>query len=105
MGGDGRTIGLAPLQVRDQTASIVGSVNVCDYQDFVVIPGEEKDFFNAVLDDLRQKGVQKLVETMRQTTIVRHLMPLAQERQYSIDYHQSDASSDMDLSLQPGRSI
>jgi CelD/BcsL family acetyltransferase involved in cellulose biosynthesis len=90
-------IGIAPLQIRDSIASIVGSVNVCDYQDFIVVPGLEKDFFNAVLDDLRRRGVTKLhLETVRpDSAAVTHLMPLARARRYQIDYRQVDVSSDI----------
>ncbi|GAJ20118.1 unnamed protein product, partial [marine sediment metagenome] len=40
-----RVIGVAPLLVREGKASLVGSVDVCDYLDFVVAPGREQDFF------------------------------------------------------------
>ncbi len=93
------TLGIAPLQIRNGTASIIGSVNVCDYQDFIVCPGMETDFFNAILDDLREKGIERLhLETIRpDSTIVTYLMPVAQERQYPVDYRQVDVSSDIDL--------
>ncbi|GAI47098.1 unnamed protein product, partial [marine sediment metagenome] len=53
-------IGIAPLLVREGRASLIGSADVCDYLDFVIAPGREKDFFNLLLDDLRQKGVNHL---------------------------------------------
>ena len=92
-------IGIAPLQIRNGTASIIGNVDVCDYQDFILAPGMEKAFFTTILDDLRQKGIRNLhLETIRaDSTIVTHLMPLAQERQYEVDYHQSDVSWDIGL--------
>ena len=95
----GEIIGISPLQIRDGTASIIGSVNVCDYQDFIVVPGRENDFFKAILDDLVQKGIHDIhLETIRpDSTIVTHLMPLAQARGYKIEYRQVDVSADMDL--------
>jgi CelD/BcsL family acetyltransferase involved in cellulose biosynthesis len=91
--------GIAPLQIRGRTASIIGNVDVCDYQDFIVVPGQERDFFNAVLDDLLQKGLTDLhLETIRpDSAIVTHLMPLALERHYNIDYHPTDVSSVLNL--------
>jgi CelD/BcsL family acetyltransferase involved in cellulose biosynthesis len=91
--------GIAPLQIRNGTASIIGSVNLCDYQDFIICPGMETDFFNALLDDLQEKGIERLhLETIRpDSTIVGYLMPIARERQYSIDYRQVDVSSYIDL--------
>src|SRR3989304_3434181 len=57
---DSRIIGIAPLKIKGEEASIVGSENVCDYVDFVVAAGREDDFFNVLLDDLKQKGVKHL---------------------------------------------
>lgn len=53
-------IGIAPLLVNKETASFIGSADVCDYLDFVITPGREKDFFSVLLDDLRQKGINQL---------------------------------------------
>ena len=36
-----KIIGIAPLLVRNNTASIIGSADVCDYLDFIVTPGGE----------------------------------------------------------------
>ena len=57
---DGKTIGLAPLRIKEDTASFIGSVDVCDYLDFVITPGSEREFFGALLDDLKQRGIHKL---------------------------------------------
>jgi CelD/BcsL family acetyltransferase involved in cellulose biosynthesis len=96
---NGQILGIAPLQIRKGTASIVGSVNVCDYQDLIIAPGRERDFYQAVLDDLLKRKITRLhLETIRpDSSIVKHLMPLAQERRYKIDYRQADVSSDMQL--------
>jgi CelD/BcsL family acetyltransferase involved in cellulose biosynthesis len=96
---DGKIIGIAPLQIRNHVASIIGSVDVCDYQDFILVPGRERDFFNAILDDLDHNGIRELhLETVRPDSAVAiHLIPLAQERKYKVDYHQSDVSADLDL--------
>jgi CelD/BcsL family acetyltransferase involved in cellulose biosynthesis len=94
-----KIIGLAPLQIRQGTASIIGSVNVCDYQDFVISHGSETYFYNAILDDLLRLGVSDLhLETIRpDSSIVAHLIPLARERQYPVEYRQVDVSADMPL--------
>jgi CelD/BcsL family acetyltransferase involved in cellulose biosynthesis len=96
---NGQILGIAPLQIRDSTASMVGSVDVCDYQDFIVAPGREKDFIQFVLDDLLKHKITRLhLETFRpDSTIVNHLIPLAREQGYKIDYRQSDISSDLSL--------
>ena len=53
-------IGIAPLQIKEATASFIGSTDVCDYMDFVITPGREADFFNILLDDLKEEGITRL---------------------------------------------
>ena len=53
-----RVIGVAPLKIDGETASLVGSDNVCDYLDLASVPGTKTDFFNVVLDDLQQRKRQ-----------------------------------------------
>jgi len=65
-----RVFGIAPLAIRDNEASLVGSADVCDYMDFVAVPGMEGDFFKLVLDNLREKGVSRLnLESFRPDSI------------------------------------
>jgi CelD/BcsL family acetyltransferase involved in cellulose biosynthesis len=52
--------GVAPLLIRENTASFIGSPELCDYLDFIVTPGEEQCFFTAVLRYLFQNGISKL---------------------------------------------
>jgi len=94
-----KIIGIAPLLIKDKTASIIGSADVCDYVDFIVAPGMEKDFFTVLLDDLQQKGINRLdLESIRpDSTIFTDLMGIARERKYEITCHQEDVSLEMDL--------
>ncbi len=94
-----KILGIAPLQIRDGQASIIGSVNVCDYQDFITSPGSEMEFFSAILEDLKQKGVRSLnLESLRpDSSAINFLIPLAKGHNYEIKYHQSDVSLDMEL--------
>jgi len=96
---DERLIGLAPLQIKNAQTSFVGSINVCDYLDFVTVPGSERDFLNAVLEDLKGKGIRELVlETVRpDSAVVTYLLPLALEKQYKVDYKKVDVSLDLEL--------
>jgi CelD/BcsL family acetyltransferase involved in cellulose biosynthesis len=57
---DDEIIGIAPLIIGNGTARIIGSPDLCDYFDFIVSPGRENDFFNALLDDLPDRGVTTL---------------------------------------------
>jgi hypothetical protein len=77
-----RIIGFAPLLVNKETASFIGSADVCDYLDFVIAPGRERDFFKILLDDLREKGIKKLdLRPLRpDSTVVAQLVSIAQKR-------------------------
>ena len=55
-----KIIGIAPLSVKGNTASIIGSIDVCDYLDFIVAPDRARDFFSVLLDDLQQKRIVHL---------------------------------------------
>ena len=81
-----KVIGIAPLLMEGGTASIVGSANVCDYLDFVVAPGAEKEFFTVLLDYLRQKGVNHLdMRPLRHdSTVLTHLVGIAQKQGHEV---------------------
>jgi len=94
-----RVIGIAPLLVNEKTASFIGSADVCDYLDFVVAPGRERDFFNVLLDDLREKGIKQLdLRPLRpDSTVLTHLVSIAQNRGYEVLCHPEDVSLELDL--------
>lgn len=50
-------IGIAPLMVRGETAKLMGSPDVCDYLDFIMAPGHERDVLKVLLRHLRQDGI------------------------------------------------
>jgi len=94
-----KIIGLAPLLVNKETASFIGSADVCDYFDFVIIPGREQDFFKVMLDDLREKGINQLdLRPLRpDSTVLSHLVSIAQNRGYEVLCHPEDVSLVLDL--------
>jgi len=94
-----KIIGLAPLLVNKETASFIGSTDVCDYLDFVIIPGREQDFFKVMLDDLREKGINQLdLRPLRpDSTVLSHLVSIAQNRGYEVLCHPEDVSLVLDL--------
>ncbi len=57
---DDRLIGIAPLFILNNSALLIGSIDVCDYLDFAIAPGEEKDFFTSLLGKLKDDGVTRL---------------------------------------------
>jgi CelD/BcsL family acetyltransferase involved in cellulose biosynthesis len=94
-----KIIGFAPLLVDKETASFIGSADVCDYLDFVITPGRESDFFKVLLDDLREKGINKLdLKPLRpDSTVLAQLVSIAQNRGYEVTCHPDDVSLELDL--------
>lgn len=94
-----KIIGIAPLMLRDGTASFLGGVDVCDYLDFVVTPGTEVDFFSVLLDDLRQNGITylDLGHLRPEATVLTHLVAIAQNRGYEVLSQPADVSVELDL--------
>lgn len=96
---EGKVIGIAPLLIKDRVASITGSPDVCDYADFIVAPGKEHDFFSALLEDLKQRGVNLLdLGSLRpDSTAVSNLIDIARNLGYRVSCHQDDISLEVDL--------
>lgn len=94
-----KIIGMAPLLVQEQTAAPIGSADVCDYLDFVVAPGREKDFFTIILDDLARRGIHHLdLGLLRpDSTILTHLVDIARNRGYAVLCQAEDVSLELDL--------
>jgi len=94
-----KVIGIAPLMVRDDTALLIGDTDVCDYLDFIVTPGEEKEFFNVLLDDLKKSGIKRLdLKHVRpDSTVLNNLAPLAQDRGLAVETVKDNVSYEMDL--------
>ena len=44
-----KLIGIAPLMIQAESARLMGDSDVCDYLDFIVTPGRETSFFEALL--------------------------------------------------------
>ena len=95
----GEVIGVAPLRIDGTTAHLIGSDNVCDYLDFVTVPGKEESFFGAVLDYVKQQGATQLdLGLLRpDSTVVGQLADVARGRGMHVDTKQEDVSSEMDL--------
>ena len=94
-----KVAGIAPLMVRDGTALFIGDTDVCDYLDFVVTPGMEKEFFTAVLEDLRKSGIKKLdLKHVRpDSTVLTGLVLIAQSRGLKVETVKENVSFEMDL--------
>ncbi len=95
----GTIIGIAPLLLRGTEASFIGSADVCDYLDFVIVPGREVDFFNILLNDLRGRGISWLdLRLLRpNSTVLSHLTDIARGLKYEVYCKVEDISLELDL--------
>ena len=57
---EGRTIGIAPLQRRNDTVRFIGDKSVCDNLDFIVDPNNAAGFYHRLITYLMQDGVKRL---------------------------------------------
>lgn len=92
-------LGIAPLLLKEREASFIGSPDVCDFADFIILQGRENDFFNILLDDLREKGIRclKLNSLRPNSKVMTHLIGLSQKRGYQVSCEMEDVSLEMDL--------
>jgi CelD/BcsL family acetyltransferase involved in cellulose biosynthesis len=95
----GKAVGIAPLLVRNDIASFIGSSDVCDYLDFVVEPGNEEIFFSGLLDNLNAEGILRLeLSSLRpDSTVLRSLVKIAPRQAWQISCSQEDVSVGLDL--------
>ena len=96
----GRTIaGIAPLLLRGTEASFIGSTDLCDYLDFVIVPGKEVDFFNILLDDLQGRGIRRLnLRPLKpNSSVLTYLVGIARNRNYDVSRKVEDVSLELDL--------
>ena len=92
-------LGVAPLFLKGTKAYFIGSPDVCDYSDFIVSPGREIDFFNSLLDQLKERGTKDLdLKSLRpdSTTLI-HLPGVAQGRGWQCSCEQEDTSLELYL--------
>jgi CelD/BcsL family acetyltransferase involved in cellulose biosynthesis len=96
-----KIIGIAPLMVKDGVACLIGGIDVCDYLDFIITPGMEQDFFNVLLDNLKESGTNRLdLKHVRpDSTVLTSLAALARSRRYEVTSTKEDVSLEMDLPL------
>jgi len=92
-------IGVAPLLIREEKASIIGSEDVCDYLDFIIVPGMEREFFSTLLDDLKQKGINQLdLRPLRpDSTVLAALADIARNRGHEVLCQDIAVSLELDL--------
>ncbi|MFH0847498.1 MAG: GNAT family N-acetyltransferase [Chloroflexota bacterium] len=96
---DSTLLGIAPLQIHGETISLIGSPDVCDYLDFITVEGNEEEFFSALLDNLKRKGISELdINPVRgDSRIMSSLLQEARQHGYLVNQEQEDLSLEMAL--------
>jgi len=92
-------LGLAPLQIKADSASFVGGTNVCDYLDFIVAAGKEGVFFDVLLDHLAQHGLKYLELGLLRpgSTVFASLVNVAENRGCKVSVSSEDISLELEL--------
>jgi len=95
---DETVIGIAPLQLKGEKAYFTGKADVCDYLGFAVEPGREQEFFNLLLDNLKQQGIGFLdLCCLRPDSSATNLIAVAQNRGYQVSSKPEAVSLELDL--------
>jgi CelD/BcsL family acetyltransferase involved in cellulose biosynthesis len=53
-------LGVAPLEIRGDTALLLYDNDLIDYSDFIVAPSREIEFFSVLFEHLRREGISRL---------------------------------------------
>ena len=96
---DDSILGVAPLKTEGDVASFMGSPDVVDYQDFIVNPSKEKEFFGFLLDELKKNTINRLdLGALRpDSATLKYLKPLAGERGFDVSCQREDVSFELEL--------
>jgi CelD/BcsL family acetyltransferase involved in cellulose biosynthesis len=92
-------IGIAPLSLKGNRASFIGSPDTCDYADFVIEPGRERNFFNTLLTNMAKSGIASmdLISLRPDSTVLTSLVGIARERGLAVSCEPQGISLELDL--------
>jgi len=92
-------IGIAPLMIQAGFARLMGDSDVCDYLDVIVTPGRETEFFEVLLQHLRQQDISRLdMGDLRADSIVfGNLAAAAKRLNYTVLSEPQDVSMELEL--------
>ena len=94
-----QTLGMASLRIDGDSLTFVGDEDLCDYNDFLVLPGRERPFFNALLDYLDEAGCSSLrLFSLTEDSPTFTLLPeIARSRGCEVDVVQQEVCPGRDL--------
>ena len=96
---DGNITGIAPLMRKEKTAFFLGGTDVCDYMDFITVPGAEKEFFSDLIDYLRNNGISKmdLAHVRDDSTVLKFLYSVADSKDCKVVVDTEEVSLETEL--------
>jgi CelD/BcsL family acetyltransferase involved in cellulose biosynthesis len=96
---DDRVIGVAPFKRQGCAAAFIGDAEICDYLDFIVVPGLETIFCETLIEECAACGISRIqLGTLRPDSIARRFfLPFAQSQGLVVECHESDVSYEMTL--------
>ena len=96
---EGRIVGIAPLQRRDDTVRLIGDHDVCDNLDFIVSPQHATEFYQCLMNYFKQEGVKRLelVPVRRDSSVMTQLIAVAEKRGCKFSYADIDVSYELNL--------
>ncbi|MCG6918928.1 MAG: GNAT family N-acetyltransferase [Deltaproteobacteria bacterium] len=94
-----KLIGIAPLMVKGEEARFIGDPDVCDYQDFIVAPGREKEFFETLINHFGKQGIRRFdLNTVRaDSKVLTELVAVAESLGSEIYCDPEDFTVELDL--------
>ena len=95
----GSVLAIASLSRRDGVASLVGSPETFDYNDFMVRPGYEAEFFPKLLRRLDSQGMARLeLYSLRESSPTLKFLPgMARSSGYAVEVSEEDVAPGLDL--------
>ena len=98
--GDGDTVtAIASMSRQGEALSFVGSTETFDYNDFMVLPGREDEFFSAFLAWLERErwGVLELPSLIEGSPTLEHLPELDRRKGYHVEVTEEDVTPGLAL--------
>ena len=92
-------LGLASLSRQGDTVSFLGTSETFDYNDFIIRPGYEQEFYGVLLDNLETQNFKRLeLFSLRESSpTLFHLPDMARNRGYVVEVSEEDVVPGLQL--------
>ena len=92
-------LGIAPLLIEGKEARFIGDPDVCDYQDFVIIPGRESEFYEVLIEHLKRQGIAQLdLNPVRAgSSVLTELVRVAKDLECDVSCDHEDVTFELEL--------